>query len=73
MRRAAPSPRSKVGERLYDVHRIEGEVAVLVDEEKRAVDAPLAQFQLPLHEGLALRVPIRNKGAPQWRNAEIVR
>ena len=60
-------------ERLYVVDRIEGEVAVLIDEDQRSVDAPLDRFQLPLHEGLALRVPIGDKGAPQWGKAEIDR
>ena len=60
-------------ERLYVVDRIEGEVAVLIDEDQRSVDAPLDRFQVPLHEGLALRVPIGDKGAPQWGKAEIDR
>ncbi len=60
-------------ERLYVVDRIEGEVAVLIDEDERSVDAPLDRFQLPLHEGLALRVPIGDKGAPQGGKAEIDR
>ncbi len=60
-------------ERLYVVDQIEGEVAVLIDEDQRSVDAPLDRFQLPLHEGLALRVPIGDKGAPQWGKAEIDR
>ncbi len=60
-------------ERLYVVDRIEGEVAVLIDEDQRSVDAPLDRFQLPLREGLALRVPIGDKGAPQWGKAEIDR
>ncbi len=60
-------------ERLYVVDRIEGDVAVLIDEDQRSVDAPLDRFQLPLHEGLALRVPIGDKGAPQWGKAEIDR
>ncbi len=58
-------------ERLYVVDRIEGEFAVLIDEDQRSVDAPLDRFQLPLHEGLPLRVPIGDKGAPQWGKAEI--
>ena len=60
-------------ERLYVVDRIEGEVAVLIDEDQRSVDAPLDRFQVPLHEGLALRVPIGDKGAPQWGKAEMDR
>ncbi len=60
-------------ERLYVVDRIEGEVAVLIDEDQRSVDAPLDRFQVPLHEGLALRVPIGDQGAPQWGKAEIDR
>ena len=60
-------------ERLYVVDRVEGEVAVLVDEDQRSVDAPLDRFQLPLHEGLALRVPIGDKGTPQWGKAQIDR
>ncbi len=60
-------------ERLYVVDRIEGEVAVLIDEDQRSVDAPLDRFQFPLHEGLALRVPIGDKGAAQWGKAEIDR
>ncbi len=60
-------------ERLYVVDRIEGEVAVLIDEDQRSVDAPLDRFQVPLHEGLALRVPIGDKGAPQWGKAAIDR
>ncbi len=60
-------------ERLYVVDRIEGEVAVLIDEDQRSVDAPVDRFQLPLHEGLALRVPIGDKGTPQWGKAEIDR
>ena len=60
-------------ERLYVVDRIEGAVAVLIDEDQRSVDASLDRFQLPLHEGLALRVPIGDKGAPQWGKAEIDR
>ncbi len=60
-------------ERLYVVDRIEGEVEVLIDEDQRSVDAPLDRFQVPLHEGLALRVPIGDKGAPQWGKAEIDR
>ena len=58
-------------ERLYVVDRIEGEVAVLIDEDQRSVDAAVDRFQLPLREGLALRVPIGDKGAPQWGKAEI--
>ncbi len=60
-------------ERLYVVDRIEGEVAVLIDEDQRSVEAPLDRFQVPLREGLALRVPIGDKGAPQWGKAEIDR
>ncbi len=60
-------------ERLYVVDRIDGEVAVLIDEDQGSVDAPLDRFQLPLHEGLALRVPIGDKGAPPWGKAEIDR
>ena len=60
-------------ERLYVVDRIEGAVAVLIDEDQHSLDAPLDRFQLPLHEGQALRVPIGDKGAPQWGKAEIDR
>jgi hypothetical protein len=57
----------------YVVDRIEGDVAVLVDENERGVDIPVDRFQVPLEEGVVLRVPIGDKGMPQWGKAELDR
>jgi hypothetical protein len=55
---------------VYVVDRIEGDVAVLVDEKEHGTDVPVDRFQVPLEEGLVLRVPVGDKGIPQWGKAE---
>jgi len=60
-------------EALYVVDRIEDDVVVLVDENERSVDAAVHRFQVLLEQGLVLRVPIGDKGIPQWGKAEVDR
>ena len=60
-------------ERVYTIDRVEGDLVVLVDEDERTVDARVERFQVPLEEGLVLRIPIGDKGLPQWGKAEVDR
>jgi hypothetical protein len=60
-------------EAVYVVDRIEDDIVVLVDEDEHSIDAAVHRFQVPLEEGLVLRVPIGDKGKPQWGKAEVDR
>ncbi len=58
---------------VYVVDRIEDDIVVLVDEDEHSIDAAVHRFQVLLEEGLVLRVPIGDRGMPQWGKAEVDR
>lgn len=56
---------------IFAVHRIEGEVAILVGEELDEVAVPLSDLPDPISEETVLLVPRHSDGTPVWRTAEI--
>lgn len=60
-------------EAVYVVDHIEDDIVVLVDEDEHLIDVAVHRFQVLLEEGLVLRVPIGDKGMPQWGRAEVDR
>ena len=56
-------------ERVWDVDRIEGEIAVLVaDDNQEMLDMPLNILPRGVREGTVLKVP-ESKGHPLWVSA----
>jgi len=56
--------------RILVVDRVEGERAVLVDDETRArLEVPTAELPFVVREGDVLRVPLATQGELDWESA----
>ena len=55
--------------RVFVVDRIEGRIAVLIDDDERALDVPLKRLPKGIHEGHVLRVPQRGTDQFEWGEA----
>jgi hypothetical protein len=59
-------------DKLYAVDRIEGALAVLIDDAGRAVDVRVDLLPPALEEGSVVRVPHGPAGDPDWSAARLV-
>jgi hypothetical protein len=60
------------GSRILVVDRIEGERAVLVDDETRArMEVPTAELPFVVREGDVLRVPLAAQDELNWESATV--
>ena len=57
--------------RYYAVDRINGQIAVLADDEGRHVALPLARLPRGVTRGTVLSIPLDRAGTPAWSSAEI--
>lgn len=53
----------------YAVDRLEGDRAVLVDDERGQDQVPVASLPFPIREGMVLAVPVDANGRPEWFRA----
>jgi len=57
--------------RYYAVDQINGQIAVLADDEGRNVALPLARLPKGVAAGCVLSIRLDNAGTPAWSSAEI--
>ena len=57
--------------RYYAVNQINGQIAVLADDEGRNVALPLARLPNGVSTGSVLSIRLDNAGTPAWSTAEI--
>jgi hypothetical protein len=60
-----------ITERLYVVDRIEGTIAVLIDDDGRSASVPLERLPAGVAEGIVLRVTLASANVPNWSHAAI--
>jgi hypothetical protein len=60
-----------ITERLYVVDRIEGTIAVLIDDDGRSASVPLERLPNGVEEGIVLRVTLASANVPNWSHAAI--
>lgn len=53
------------------VDRLEGNVAVVIDDAGRAYDVPAGELPLPIVEGMVLSVANGPNGTPDWSTAVV--
>ncbi len=58
--------------RYYAVDQINGQIAVLADDEGRNVALPLTRLPKGVSAGCVLSIRLDNAGTPAWSSAEIV-
>ena len=57
--------------RYYAVNQINGQIAVMADDEGRNVALPLARLPKGVTTGCVLSIRLDNAGTPAWSTAEI--
>ena len=57
--------------RYYAVDQLNGQIAVLADDEGRSVALPLARLPKGVTKGCVLAIRLDNAGTPAWSSAEI--
>ncbi len=57
--------------RYYAVDKINGQIAVLADDEGRNVALPLSRLPKGVTAGCVLSISLDNAGTPAWSSAEI--
>ena len=57
--------------RYYAVDHVNGQIAVLADDEGRSVALPLARLPEGVAKGKVLSIRLDNAGTPSWSTAEI--
>ena len=57
--------------RYYAVDHVNGQIAVLADDEGRSVALPLARLPRGVVKGNVLSIRLDNAGTPSWSSAEI--
>ncbi len=57
--------------RYYAVDKINGQIAVLADDEGRNVALPLSRLPRGVAAGCVLLIRLDNAGTPAWSSAEI--
>lgn len=67
----APPESAVARGRYFAVDRIEGDVAVLIDDEGGAHDVPAARLPIRPREGMVLRVAAGHDGQPDWSTAAV--
>ena len=60
---------AKAAARLMAVDRLEGRLAILVDDSNEVHEVPSAELPKPVREGACFSIPIGTGGKPLWRNA----
>lgn len=59
------------GDRIYVVDRLEGDVAVLIGDDSKAVEVRASELPVEVTEGDCLSVPVGADGAEAWERARI--
>ena len=57
--------------RYYAVNQINGQIAVLTDDDGRSVALPLARLPAGVALGSMLSIRLDNAGTPSWSSAEL--
>lgn len=57
--------------RYYAVDQLNGQIAVLADDEGRSVALPLSRLPKGVKKGCVLSIRLDNAGTPSWSSAEI--
>jgi len=57
--------------RYYAVDHVNGQIAVLADDEGRSVALPLTRLPKGVTKGCVLSIRLDNAGTPAWSSAEI--
>ena len=57
--------------RYYAVDQLNGQIAVLADDEGRSVALPVARLPKGVTKGCVLSIRLDNAGTPAWSSAEI--
>ncbi len=57
--------------RYYAVDQLNGQIAVLADDEGRSVALPVARLPKGVTKGSVLSIRLDNAGTPSWSSAEI--
>lgn len=57
--------------RYYAVERLNGQIAMLADDDGRSVALPLARLPKGVKKGCVLSIRLDNAGTPSWSSAEI--
>jgi len=57
--------------RYYAVDHVNGQIAVLADDEGRSVALPLTRLPKGVTKGSVLSIRLDNAGTPSWSSAEI--
>jgi len=60
-----------ITEWFYVVDRIEGTIAVLIDDDGRPASVPLERLPSGVEEGVVLRVTLASANVPNWSHAAI--
>jgi hypothetical protein len=55
--------------RYYAVDEVDGDRAVLIDDERGRVEVAMGSLPFRVREGMVLSVPIDAKGRPEWFRA----
>jgi hypothetical protein len=57
--------------RYYAVAQVNGQIAVLADDEGRSVALPVSRLPKGVKKGCVLSIHLDNAGTPSWSSAEI--
>lgn len=57
--------------RYYAVDQLNGQIAVLADDEGRSVALPVSRLPKGVKKGSVLSIHLDNAGTPSWSSAEI--
>ena len=57
--------------RYYTVDQLNGQIAVLADDDGRSVALPVARLPKGVKKGSILAIRLDNAGTPSWSSAEI--
>ncbi|KPJ96072.1 MAG: hypothetical protein AMS18_01700 [Gemmatimonas sp. SG8_17] len=57
--------------RYYAVEQINGDVAVLLDDDRRPIAVPLNRLPRSTQQGALLAIPLDLSGTPSWSDARV--
>ena len=69
--RKTPVRYTMASTRYYAVDQLNGQIAVLADDEGRSVALPVARLPKGVKKGCVLLIRLDNAGTPAWSSAEI--
>ncbi len=69
--RPTPVRYTMASTRYYAVAQLNGQIAVLADDEGRSVALPVARLPKGVTKGCVLAIRLDNAGTPAWSSAEI--